>query len=201
MMMPEQQTLKILSAYVAENKLKMALEAEVRYMATKASVEEMAQEAVSKMVVEAIDEQVVSSNHNKTVCGTEIKDVITEVFDETSIGPGKDFEPEPPDEQNNHIQDQRLDAIYDEEPLGFEKDPLSDGAKMLAQYPLEEIDLGEGMIKRPTYINANISPELRVEVVQLLREYKDCFAWDYDEMLGLSRDLVELKLPIKPGRN
>lgn len=37
-------------------------------------------------------------------------------------------------------------------------------------------------------------------MVQLLREFKDCFAWDYDEFPGLSRELVELKLPIKPGK-
>ena len=93
-----------------------------------------------------------------------------------------------------------MDVIYDNEPLGFEKDPLVTNVKMLAQDPLEEIDLGEGLIKRPTYISANIHPQLKVKVVQLLKEFKDYFAWDYDEMPGLSRDLVELKLPIKPGK-
>ena len=33
----------------------------------------------------------------------------------------------------------------------------------------------------------------------MLKEYKDCFVWDYDELLGLERELVEHKLPIKPG--
>jgi hypothetical protein len=32
-----------------------------------------------------------------------------------------------------------------------------------------------------------------------LKEYFDCFAWNYNEMSGLSRDFVEHKLPIKPG--
>ena len=36
--------------------------------------------------------------------------------------------------------DQRLDAIYDKEPLGFEKDPIDSGAKMLAQDPLEQVN-------------------------------------------------------------
>lgn len=71
---------------------------------------------------------------------------------------------------------------------------------MLAQDPLEEIDLGTWGIKRPIYVSANISPELKVEVIQLLEEYKHCFTWDYDEMPSLSRDLVELKLSIKPGK-
>ena len=39
--------------------------------------------------------------------------------------------------------DQRLDAIYDKEPLGFERDPIDSGAKMLAQDPLEEVNLGD----------------------------------------------------------
>lgn len=71
---------------------------------------------------------------------------------------------------------------------------------MLALDPLEEIDLGDGVSKRPTYVSTSLSPELKAKVIQLLKEYKDCFAWDYSEMPGLSRDLVELKLPIKPGR-
>ena len=31
----------------------------------------------------------------------------------------------------------------------------------------------------------------------MLKEFKDCFAWDYDEMPGLNRELVELQLPLK----
>jgi hypothetical protein len=33
----------------------------------------------------------------------------------------------------------------------------------------------------------------------LLKEYKDCFAWDYTEMPGLDRSIVEHQLPIKSG--
>ena len=107
-------------------------------------------------------------------------------------GPGKDFDPEPPDSREEEVQGQRLDAIYDDEPLGFEKDLLESNIKKLAQDPLEEIDLGEGMVKRPTYISSKIDPELRVKVIQLLKEFKDCFSWDYNEIHGLDRGLVEL---------
>ncbi|MCI15988.1 hypothetical protein A2U01_0037128, partial [Trifolium medium] len=71
---------------------------------------------------------------------------------------------------------QKLDCIYDEEPLGFEKDPLSSNQKMQAQDPLEEVDIGDDSIKRPTYISANIPKDLRVKLVELLKEFKDCFA-------------------------
>ncbi|XP_045831048.1 uncharacterized protein LOC123922369 [Trifolium pratense] len=95
---------------------------------------------------------------------------------------------------------QKLDCIYDEEPLGFEKDPSSSNQKMQAQDPLEEIDIGDGSIKRPTYISANIPKDLRDKLVELLKEFKDCFAWDYNEMPGLDRNLVEHRLPIRPDK-
>ncbi|XP_045809918.1 uncharacterized protein LOC123904281 [Trifolium pratense] len=95
---------------------------------------------------------------------------------------------------------QKLDCVYDEEPLGFEKDPSSSNQKMQAQDPLEEIDIGDGSIKRPTYISANIPKDLRDKLVELLKEFKDCFAWDYNEMPGLDRNLVEHRLPIRPDK-
>src|ERR1044072_3436430 len=95
---------------------------------------------------------------------------------------------------------QRLDCIYDDEPLGFERDPNISTKRMQAQDPLEEVDLGNGKIKRPTYISAKIDPSLKNEMVCLLKEFKDCFAWDYNEMPGLSRDLVDHRLQIRPDK-
>jgi hypothetical protein len=37
------------------------------------------------------------------------------------------------------------------------------------------------------------------EIIELLKEYTCCFAWDYTEMPGLSRKLIEHQLPIKAG--
>ena len=36
-------------------------------------------------------------------------------------------------------------------------------------------------------------------MIALLKEYSDCFAWDYTEMLGLDRSIVEHRLPLKKG--
>jgi len=47
------------------------------------------------------------------------------------------------------------------------------------------VDLGDGSIKRPTYVSAKITTEFRNQIVELLKDYKDCFAWDYNEMPGL----------------
>src|ERR1043165_5314806 len=88
-------------------------------------------------------------------------------------------EPKPPNIQGlkEEVEEHRLDCIYDEQPLGFEKDPMAP-EKMQPQDPLEEVDLGEKGDKRPTYISANIDPDLKMKVISLLKEFKDFFAWD-----------------------
>src|SRR3954464_1140619 len=65
--------------------------------------------------------------------------------------------------------------------------------------PLEEIDIGDGSIPRPTFINANLKADEKSKVTELLKEFLDCFVWNYTEMPSLSRDLVEHRLPIKSG--
>ena len=65
--------------------------------------------------------------------------------------------------------------------------------------PLEEVDIGDGSIPRPTFINKNMIADYKAKVIELLKQYVDCFAWEYHEMPGLSRELVEHRLPIKPG--
>jgi hypothetical protein len=65
--------------------------------------------------------------------------------------------------------------------------------------PLEEIDIGDGITPRPTFVNKNMSLEHKDAIIKLLKEYVDCFAWNYHEMSGLNRELVEHQLPIKFG--
>jgi hypothetical protein len=64
---------------------------------------------------------------------------------------------------------------------------------------LEEVDIGPGDKPRPTFISKKLNPELRESMILLLKEYADCFAWDYTEMPGLDRSIVEHRLPLKPG--
>jgi hypothetical protein len=61
------------------------------------------------------------------------------------------------------------------------------------------VDIGDGTIPRPTFINKNLDPLFKFELIILLKEYVDCFVWNYNEMSGLSRHLIEYRLPIKPG--
>jgi hypothetical protein len=64
---------------------------------------------------------------------------------------------------------------------------------------LEEVDIGDGSMPRPTYMNTSMPREHKDQVCYLIREFSDCFVWSYTEMLGLSRDLIEHRLPIKKG--
>lgn len=59
--------------------------------------------------------------------------------------------------------------------------------------------MGDGAVKRPTYIIVKVEPGMKKKVVELLKEFKECFAWDYDKMSGLSRNMVKLKLSIRPS--
>ena len=60
------------------------------------------------------------------------------------------------------------------------------GQRFTSANELEEVDIGLGDRPRPTYVSAKLDPEFKQELIKLLKEYRDCFAWEYYEMPGLS---------------
>jgi hypothetical protein len=64
---------------------------------------------------------------------------------------------------------------------------------------LKEIDIGPGDKPQPTFISKKLDPFQREPMIALLKEYSDCFAWDYTEMPGLDRSIIEHRLPLKKG--
>jgi hypothetical protein len=44
---------------------------------------------------------------------------------------------------------------------------------------LEEVDIGRGVVRRPTYVNANMEPRQKEQVMRLLEEFMKCFVWEY----------------------
>jgi hypothetical protein len=64
---------------------------------------------------------------------------------------------------------------------------------------LEEVDIGPGDKPRPTFISKKFDLFLREPMIDLLKEYSDCFAWDYTEMPRLDRSIIEHRLPLKKG--
>ena len=63
---------------------------------------------------------------------------------------------------------------------------------------LVEINIGPRDRPRPTYVSAQLDTKYKQELIDLIKEFKDCFAWEYYEMPGLDRSIVEHRLPIKP---
>ena len=66
------------------------------------------------------------------------------------------------------------------------------------QDPMEEVNLDIVEDPRITYISSLIPSNFKEGIIETLQEFKDCFAWNYDEMPGLDKSLVEHCLPIKP---
>jgi hypothetical protein len=73
------------------------------------------------------------------------------------------------------------------------------GYRFTSADELEEVDIGSRDKPRPTFISKKLNPELREPMIVLLKEYTECFAWDYIEMPGLDRSIVEHRLPLKLG--
>ena len=64
-------------------------------------------------------------------------------------------------------------------------------AQVVAKEKLEEINLGTNSHKpRPISINSRLSKKEKLELILLLKGFKDVFTWDYSEMPGLDPGLV-----------
>ena len=64
-------------------------------------------------------------------------------------------------------------------------------AHVVAEEELEEVDLGSNSPEpRPISINVSLTEEEKSKLILLLKEFKDVFVWDYNEMLGLDPRLV-----------
>ena len=72
------------------------------------------------------------------------------------------------------------------------------------QEETELVDLGIGSGKREVKIGTGITAPIREELIILLKDYQDIFAWSYQDMPGLSSDIVQHRLPLKsrvfPGK-
>jgi len=60
------------------------------------------------------------------------------------------------------------------------------------------LDLSEGDEKKEVKIGTSMKKEVKEELCVLLKEFRDVFAWSYNDMPGLDTDIVQHKLPLKP---
>ena len=76
---------------------------------------------------------------------------------------------------------------------------MNDGVKNV-QEELIEFNLGDGeKDEKMVKISKNLSEKERGRLVALLKEYRDVFAWSYQEMPGLNQNLVVHKLKVDPN--
>ena len=59
--------------------------------------------------------------------------------------------------------------------------------------------VGDGEERKEVKVGTGMSISIRDELVALLRDYQDIFAWSYQDMLGLSPNIVQHRLPLNPG--
>ena len=72
--------------------------------------------------------------------------------------------------------------------------------KMIAKEELEVINLSDDPdVSKPISISMSLSAKERKCLIDLLHEYKDVFAWDYDEMPEIDPGLVAHFLNVEPG--
>ena len=60
------------------------------------------------------------------------------------------------------------------------------------------VDLGTGSGKREVKVGTGMTAPIREELTALLRDYQDIFVWSYQDMPGLSFDIVQHRLPLNP---
>ena len=71
--------------------------------------------------------------------------------------------------------------------------------QVMVEEELEEVDLGsDSQEPRPISISASLTEKEKSELILLLKEFKDVFAWDYNEMPGLDPGLVAHTLNVDP---
>ena len=104
-------------------------------------------------------------------------------FERTSYISKTDLE-EDIDESDLPLEMQRLLAMEDKQIL-----PYQEVTKL--------VNLGTNNEKKKVKIGSSLDSSAKKEIVDLLKEYVDIFAWSYQDMSGLSTEIVEHQLPMK----
>jgi hypothetical protein len=64
---------------------------------------------------------------------------------------------------------------------------------------VEDYDIGTEKESKVVKISKFLPPEVKIKYKDLLRQYKDVFAWSYDELRTYDTSIIDHKVPLKPG--
>jgi len=67
------------------------------------------------------------------------------------------------------------------------------------QEETEIVNLGVGNEKKEVKVGTGMTIPICDELVALLRDYQDIFAWSYQDMPGLNPGILQHRLPLNPG--
>ena len=92
---------------------------------------------------------------------------------------------------------------YEDEDMGFfselERTIAQEDREMKPhQEETEVVNLGVADGRKEVKVGTSMTTPIREELVALLWDYQDIFAWSYQDMPGLSRDIVQHRLPLNP---
>ena len=65
---------------------------------------------------------------------------------------------------------------------------------------LETVALVEDGTTKMTRIGTTLSPEMRIRLIEFLKENLDVFAWSHEDMSGISPKIIQHKLNVDPER-
>ena len=75
---------------------------------------------------------------------------------------------------------------------------LEEGVKITID-PLKGVNLSTDEHRKPTYLSAFLEIDEEVAYMNILKEYRDVFAWSYKEMPGLNPRVAVHQLAVKNG--
>ena len=65
---------------------------------------------------------------------------------------------------------------------------------------LEIVELAKGEATKMTEIGMTLSLEMRIRLIQFLKENLDVFAWSHKDMPGIAPEVIQHKLNVNPER-
>ena len=65
---------------------------------------------------------------------------------------------------------------------------------------LETIELVDGEPMKTTKVRTTMSSNTKKKLVQFLKENLDIFAWNHEDMLGISPEIIQHKLDVDPEK-
>ncbi|XP_074359805.1 uncharacterized protein LOC141699901 [Apium graveolens] len=93
-----------------------------------------------------------------------------------------------------------IESLFSYPETSLTKAELHHTPKVEPGEPVENIELIEGDPTQCLSIGSHLQPSLNQELIQLLREFPDIFAWKHEDMPGLDESVTVHRLHVDPNK-